>query len=58
MVDGLYSIYHTNPPYKVPTLLDVIEAQATDAQTLSADCQRVMIDIGSAYAEEVRRLNV
>jgi len=58
MADGLYSIYHTNPPYKVPTLLDVVDAQAADAQALSNDCRRIMIAIGSAYAKEARRLNV
>lgn len=58
MANGLYSIYHTNPPYKAPDPLDIINAQALDAQALNRDFHRVLLGIGSSYAKEVEGLNV
>lgn len=57
MVNGLYSIYHTNPPYKAPNPLDISNAQLIDAQALHQDCQRVLDDIGVACTKEAERLN-
>ena len=58
MADGLYSIYHTNPPCELPRSLDILEAKKIDAQALSGDCLQVMLDIGSAYEKEIGALNV
>ncbi len=58
MVNGLYSIYHTNPPYKAPDSLDIINAQILDAQALNQDFHRVLLGIGSSYTKEVKSLNV
>ena len=35
MANGLYAIYHTNPPYEAPRSLDIIDAQKIDGQMLS-----------------------
>ena len=58
MANGLYAIYHTNPPYEAPSSIDFIDAQKIDGQMLSDDCRQVLLDIGSAYEKEVEALNV
>ena len=58
MANGLYAIYHTNPPYEAPRSLDIIDAQKIDGQMLSGDYNQVLLDIGSAYEKEVEALNV
>lgn len=57
MANGIYAIYHTNPPYKPPRALTPQEAWAVDGAALAGDWQNVCDAISAAYAAEAGQVH-
>ena len=57
MAEGMYSIYHTNPPMKMPRLKTVHEARRADRQALSLAWRRSISYVAQAYQREKGAVN-